>query len=158
VTEPRRARRNELPTAIMKYVGSRIGEDVYLDSMVQDLEFTGPQIRSAIYNMRSTNPTLASEIEVIVSGQIWRYRPRPFADQANGAQPASEQRDSDAPPAQPTPPAPARSARDDQRGPVNQPVSRTLYEEAGELNGAIIVRDEHNRYFQLTPLQLNIQT
>lgn len=148
-----RARRFQVPGAVIKYLGSHIGLDVHIGDMARDLNFTEAQIRSAIYNLRNTNEILRRDIAVIISGQTWRYLPRPVevpTDEGSNDHVAESTQ------------LPARASESSDDAPTTSDdqllssTTRVLYERVGELNGETIVRDEMGQCYRIEPIKLQL--
>lgn len=152
MTEPRRRRRNEAIETILRYLGKRIGENVFCTDIVEATGLTEEQIRASIYNARSKHETLRKEIEVITTGRVWRYRPRPIETPAKPT-PVASLPTSAAPPE--PPPAPATTHATNNATRTNN-ASRVLYEEVGELDGCVIVRGEDGQYYKIEPIMLKL--
>lgn len=154
MTEPRRRRRNEAIETILRYLGKRIGENVFCTDIVEATGLTEEQIRASIYNARSNHETLRKEIEVITTGRVWRYRPRPIETPTTSTPtPVASLPTSAAPPEPPPKPATARETNNATR---TNYASRVLYEEVGELDGCVIVRGEDGQYYKIEPITLKL--
>lgn len=150
-----RAARGEVASAILKYFGKRIGQDVHIGDMVHDLGFTVGQIRSAVYNLRMSREVLRRDIIVILSGQTWRYLPRPVDETT--ATPAAPTTPTPAASTTPEPPPePAPTTQFGAQDATLDGLTRVLYERIGELNGHTIVRDERGNCFRVEPIELQI--
>lgn len=75
VTASRRASRGQVSTRVLEYVTNHPGIVVFVNDVVEATGLTPAQVKQAIWGLRSKNPELAKEIEVIVSGSAWSYRP-----------------------------------------------------------------------------------
>lgn len=74
-----RVARGEGRTLVLRTLTDRPGQLVYVDDIVNATGLTSRQVQGAINAARAASDTLATEIEVIIRGNAWRWRPRPTA-------------------------------------------------------------------------------
>jgi hypothetical protein len=60
---------------IMKYFEEHVGVHLYADDIAKDLGITRRQVQSAISNMRLQGVEMALDIETIIAGSAWIYKP-----------------------------------------------------------------------------------
>lgn len=153
----KRARRGDVAEAVLKYFAASIGVDNDASTMAADLGYEVNQIQAAVYNLRSKNPRLRNEIEVLLPARVWRYRPQAF--DTNGQQPTSEQ-PVDASPEPPKPPtrtqrASVEPAPAEPTETLSEP-PQALFELVGSLDGHPIVQDEDGWLYRIRGLNLHI--
>ena len=135
------ARGPRISDTIMEYLSSHIGEDLHVGRIASDLGLHTVQVASCMLRLRRDNPILNDEIQVIIRGSCWRYRPRPLAPiTASVAVPAPVASPSVASPSVP---------------PTVKlvPELGEIYERVGRVGDDVVVKGEDECLYRLVPLQ-----
>jgi hypothetical protein len=158
---------------ILRELTENPGKIMYADDLAEKLGITRRMVVTCMYNMRKT-PILEQEIEVLVHGNAWRYKPPTdpaSLSSANGVAPdvaPTVQPTDIGPPTAPTAPAapvPAATPVPDTssvRPPPPQPAARPttislgdsprIFEEIGtKEDGRVLVSSEDGELYWLIP-------
>lgn len=151
---------------VIRYLGDRIGQDVHVGDMVQDLDLRDTQIKAAIYSARERNAQLRQDIKVIVNGRIWRYVPGPHPPTpesiptpvdviAPSTVVEEEKEEVTTVKVTPRVTRPLAMPPPETTSPTPTP-NRVLYEHVGSLGGNVIIRDENGQCYRIEAIDLNL--